>query len=111
MPWYVIPITWLSGSGCRTPIFHHSFRNTKALTLEKFTILHKIEKVKELIEYGVPWASEIALHDGLQQRTISLDAIQIGDRHFGDGIQVTACEQPFRPRQCFRRMTRLRRSF
>jgi len=40
------------------------FSTYEHITLEKFIILHKIEKVKELIEYGEFTLSEIALQLG-----------------------------------------------
>ena len=42
------------------PYISTLFSKHENTTLEKFTILHKIEKVKELIEYGELTLSEIA---------------------------------------------------
>ncbi len=42
------------------PYISSLFSKHEPTTLEKFTILHKIEKVKELIEYGELTLSEIA---------------------------------------------------
>lgn len=42
------------------PYISSLFSKHETLTLEKFTILHKIEKVKELIAYGELTLSEIA---------------------------------------------------
>ncbi|MCX6284845.1 MAG: helix-turn-helix domain-containing protein [Bacteroidetes bacterium] len=42
------------------PYISSLFSKHENITLEKFTILHKIEKVKELIEYGELTLSEIA---------------------------------------------------
>lgn len=46
--------------GMSYPYISTLFSNHEKITLEKFTILHKIEKVKELIEYGELTLSEIA---------------------------------------------------
>jgi AraC-like DNA-binding protein len=46
--------------GMSYPYISSLFSKHEAGTLEKFTILHKIEKVKELIEYGDLTLSEIA---------------------------------------------------
>lgn len=46
--------------GMSYPYISSLFSKHESTTLEKFTILHKIEKVKELIEYGELTLSEIA---------------------------------------------------
>jgi len=46
--------------GMSYPYISTLFSKHENITLEKFTILHKIEKVKELIEYGELTLSEIA---------------------------------------------------
>ncbi len=46
--------------GMSYPYISSLFSKHENTTLEKFTILHKIEKVKELIEYGELTLSEIA---------------------------------------------------
>ena len=46
--------------GMSYPYISTLFSKHENVTLEKFTILHKIEKVKELIEYGELTLSEIA---------------------------------------------------
>ncbi|MEI7896202.1 MAG: AraC family transcriptional regulator [bacterium] len=46
--------------GMSYPYISSLFSKYESTTLEKFTILHKIEKVKELIEYGELTLSEIA---------------------------------------------------
>ncbi|MEI6173489.1 MAG: AraC family transcriptional regulator [Bacteroidota bacterium] len=46
--------------GMSYPYISSLFSKHEATTLEKFIILHKIEKVKELIEYGELTLSEIA---------------------------------------------------
>jgi AraC family transcriptional regulator len=46
--------------GMSYPYISSLFSKHEITTLEKFTILHKIEKVKELIEYGELTLSEIA---------------------------------------------------
>ncbi len=46
--------------GMSYPYLSTLFSRYEKTTLEKFTILHKIEKVKELIEYGELTLSEIA---------------------------------------------------
>ena len=46
--------------GMSYPYISTLFSKHEGITLEKFTILHKIEKVKELIEYGELTLSEIA---------------------------------------------------
>ena len=46
--------------GMSYPYISSLFSKHETNTLEKFTILHKIEKVKELIEYGELTLSEIA---------------------------------------------------
>lgn len=46
--------------GMSYPYISSLFSKHENITLEKFTILHKIEKVKELIEYGELTLSEIA---------------------------------------------------
>jgi AraC family transcriptional regulator len=46
--------------GMSYPYISTLFSKYEKTTLEKFTILHKIEKVKELIEYGELTLSEIA---------------------------------------------------
>ncbi|MCX6304522.1 MAG: AraC family transcriptional regulator [Bacteroidetes bacterium] len=46
--------------GMSYPYISSLFSRHENTTLEKFTILHKIEKVKELIEYGELTLSEIA---------------------------------------------------
>jgi len=46
--------------GMSYPYISSLFSKHENTTLEKFTILHKIEKVKELIEYGDLTLSEIA---------------------------------------------------
>ncbi|MCX6268803.1 MAG: AraC family transcriptional regulator [Bacteroidetes bacterium] len=46
--------------GMSYPYISTLFSKHENTTLEKFTILHKIEKVKELIEYGELTLSEIA---------------------------------------------------
>jgi AraC family transcriptional regulator len=46
--------------GMSYPYISTLFSKYEKTTLEKFTILHKIEKVKELIEYGDLTLSEIA---------------------------------------------------
>jgi AraC-like DNA-binding protein len=46
--------------GMSYPYISTLFSKHESNTLEKFTILHKIEKVKELIEYGELTLSEIA---------------------------------------------------
>jgi AraC family transcriptional regulator len=46
--------------GMSYPYLSTLFSKHENTTLEKFTILHKIEKVKELIEYGELTLSEIA---------------------------------------------------
>jgi len=46
--------------GMSYPYISSLFSNHEKITLEKFTILHKIEKVKELIGYGELTLSEIA---------------------------------------------------
>ncbi len=46
--------------GMSYPYISSLFSKHEGTTLEKFTILHKIEKVKELIEYGELTLSEIA---------------------------------------------------
>ena len=46
--------------GMSYPYLSSLFSKHETTTLEKFTILHKIEKVKELIEYGELTRSEIA---------------------------------------------------
>ncbi len=46
--------------GMSYPYISSLFSKHETITLERFTILHKIEKVKELIEYGELTLSEIA---------------------------------------------------
>jgi AraC-like DNA-binding protein len=46
--------------GMSYPYLSSLFSKHESTTLEKFTIFHKIEKVKELIEYGELTLSEIA---------------------------------------------------
>ena len=46
--------------GMSYPYISSLFSKHEGTTLEKFTILHKIEKVRELIEYGELTLSEIA---------------------------------------------------
>ena len=50
--------------GMSYPYLSSVFSKHEQMTLEKFTIFHKIEKVKELIEYGELTLSEIAFMMG-----------------------------------------------
>ena len=45
-------------------IISNLFSSAEGITIEKFTILQKIEKVKELLSYGELTASEIAFKMG-----------------------------------------------
>jgi AraC-like DNA-binding protein len=81
--------------GMSYPYISSLFSKYENTTLEKFTILHKIEKVKELIEYGELTLSEIAYMMGYS-------SVQYLSTQFRSvtGISVTDYKaNPFRERK------------
>ena len=81
--------------GMSYPYISSLFSKYENTTLEKFTILHKIEKVKELIEYGDLTLSEIAYMMGYS-------SVQYLSTQFKSvtGVSVTDYKaNPFRERK------------
>jgi len=76
--------------GMSYPYISSLFSKHENTTLEKFTILHKIEKVKELIEYGELTLSEIAYMMGYS-------SVQYLSTQFKSVTGVSVTEYKFTP--------------
>jgi AraC family transcriptional regulator len=78
--------------GMSYPYISTLFSKHESTTLEKFMILHKIEKVKELIEYGELTLSEIAYMMGyssvqyLSTQFRSVTGVSVTDYKAGPGF-------------------------
>ena len=76
--------------GMSYPYISSLFSKHENTTLEKFTILHKIEKVKELIEYGELTLSEIAYMMGYS-------SVQYLSTQFKSVTGISVTEYKFTP--------------